>query len=155
MKINLAFFILQYQSKYRKEIILSLNNLNNEKYTRIQIIDNRLKNAGWLVGDLSQVVEELGIVVNESLVKEATTLYSGHQYSDYVLLGMDGKPLAVVDAKKTSVDAAIGREQAKKYCYNIQKTKGGELINTKIAGRYYQISSTRAVYVFKLKCTKE
>jgi len=30
-----------------------------------------------------------------------------------------GKPLAVVEAKKTSVDAALGREQAKQYCYNI------------------------------------
>jgi type I site-specific restriction endonuclease len=27
----------------------------------------------------------------------------------------------VVEAKKSSKDAAIGREQAKQYCYNIQK----------------------------------
>ena len=37
------------------------------------------------------------------------------------------RPLAVVEAKKTSVDAAIGREQVKQYCYNIQKQFGGEL----------------------------
>ncbi len=36
----------------------------------------------------------------------------GKQFSDYVLLGKDGKTMAVVEAKKTSVDAAIGREQA-------------------------------------------
>jgi len=36
--------------------------------------------------------------------------------------------LAVVEAKKTSRDAAIGREQAKQYCYNIQKQLGGEAI---------------------------
>ena len=44
-----------------------------------------------------------------------------------MLLGKDGKPLAVIEAKKTSKDAALGREQARQYCYNIQKQLGGEL----------------------------
>lgn len=101
--------------------------MKNEKLTRKEIIDNRLKEAGWIVGDLSQVVEEFDIIVDANLAKESTTTYGGHQFSDYVLLGKDGKPLAVIEAKKTSVDAAIGREQAKQYCYNIQKTKGCEL----------------------------
>lgn len=35
--------------------------------------------------------------------------------------------MAVVEAKKTSKDAALGREQAKQYCYNIRKEQGGEL----------------------------
>jgi type I restriction enzyme R subunit len=104
-----------------------LTNLKNEKHTRKEIIDNRLKQAGWIVGDRSQVVEEFDIVMDKNLVMEAPTPYAGHQYSDYVLLGKDGKPLAVVEAKKTAVDAAIGREQAKQYCYNIQSTQGGEL----------------------------
>ncbi len=169
--------------------------MHNEKLTRKEIIDTRLKKAGWLVGDHTQVVEEFDIVVDSNVVNDVTTPYAGHQYSDYVLLGKDGKPLAVVEAKKSAVDAAIGREQAKQYCYNIQNTKGGELpfcfytnghdiffwdlenyppknvygfptrddleryqyirkarkqlagelINTKIAGRDYQISSIRAV----------
>lgn len=143
--------------------------------------------------DRTQVIEEFDIHL--TVVEEPTTPYAGHQYSDYVLLGKDGKPLAVVEAKKTAVDAAIGREQAKQYCYNIQVTQGGELpfcfytnghdiffwdldnyppkkvygfptrddlerysyirrarktlagelINTKIAGRNYQVASIRAV----------
>lgn len=101
--------------------------MRNEKHTRKEIIDERLKQAGWLVGDPSQVVEEFDIVVDKNLVMEAPTPYAGHQYSDYVLLGKDGKPLAVLEAKKTSVDAAIGREQAKQYCQNIQNTQGGDL----------------------------
>ena len=101
--------------------------MKNESQTRKQIIDNRLKKAGWIVGDRSQVVEEFDIIVDNNLVQEAPTPYAGHQYSDYVLLGKDGKPLAVVEAKKTSVDAAIGREQAKQYCYNIINAQGGEL----------------------------
>lgn len=31
---------------------------------------------------------------------------------------------AVIEAKKTSKDPEIGREQAKQYCYNIQKQYG-------------------------------
>jgi len=167
--------------------------VKNEKLTRKEIIDNRLKQAGWNVTDRTQVIEEFDIQL--TVVEEPTTPYAGHQYSDYVLLGKDGKPLAVVEAKKTSVDAALGREQAKQYCYNIQSTQGvdlpfcfytnghdiyfwdldnyppkkvygfptrddleryayirkarkqlaGELINTKIAGRNYQVASIRAV----------
>lgn len=169
--------------------------MRNEKHTRKQIIDTRLKKAGWNVNDRSQVVEEFDIIIDKNLVQEAPTPYAGHQFSDYVLLGKDGKPLAVVEAKKTSVDAAIGREQAKQYCSNILTTHGGELpfcfytnghdiffwdldnyppkkihgfptrddleryqyirkarkslagelINTKIAGRDYQIRAIRAV----------
>jgi len=167
--------------------------MKNEKLTRKEIIDNRLKQADWNVTDRTQVIEEFDIHL--TVVEEPTTPYAGHQYSDYVLLGEDGKPLAVVEAKKTSVDAALGREQAKQYCYNIKSTQGGELpfcfytnghdiyfwdldnyppkkvygfptrddlerysyirkarkqlagelINTKIAGRNYQIASIRAV----------
>lgn len=143
--------------------------------------------------DRTQVIEEFDIHL--TVVEEPATPYAGHQFSDYVLLGKDGKPLAVVEAKKTAVDAALGREQAKQYCYNIQSTQGGELpfcfytnghgiyfwdldnyppkkvygfptrddleryayirrarktlagelINTKIAGRNYQVASIRAV----------
>ncbi|MBK5194456.1 MAG: DEAD/DEAH box helicase family protein [Proteiniphilum sp.] len=167
--------------------------MKNEKLTRKEIIDNRLKQADWNVTDRTQVIEEFDIHL--AVVEEPVTPYAGHQYSDYVLLGRVGKPLAVVEAKKTSVDAALGREQAKQYCHNIQSTQGGELpfcfytngheiyfwdldnyppkkvygfptrddleryayirrarktlagelINTKIAGRNYQIASIRAV----------
>jgi type I restriction enzyme, R subunit len=99
----------------------------NEKITRKDIIDLRLKQAGWNVDDRTQVIEEFNIIVDYDLVKEPSTQYSGRQFSDYVLLGKNGKPLAVVEAKKTSVDAAIGREQAKQYCYNIQINQGGDL----------------------------
>ncbi|MGV8112755.1 hypothetical protein SDC9_54374 [bioreactor metagenome] len=169
--------------------------MKNEKLTRKEIIDNRLKQAGWNVTDRTQVIEEFDIIVDSNLVQEAPTPYAGHQYSDYVLLAKEGKPLAVVEAKKSTVDANIGKEQAKQYCFNIQKQFGGELpfcfytnghdiffwdldnyppkkvygfptrddlerytyirkkrkslsgefINTKIAGRDYQIGAIRAV----------
>jgi type I restriction enzyme, R subunit len=101
--------------------------LKTEKLTRKEIIDLRLKQAGWDVNDRTQVIEEFDIIVDLNLVKEAIIPYSGHQFSDYVLMGKDGKPLAVVEAKKTAVDAAIGREQAKQYCHNIKNTQGTDL----------------------------
>lgn len=94
---------------------------------RKEIIDVRLKQAGWKVSDHTQVIEEFDIIVDKNLAEKAPNPYSGHQFSDYVLLGKDGKPLAVVEAKKTSVNAAIGREQAKQYCHYIQKNHNNRL----------------------------
>lgn len=102
--------------------------MKTEAETRKDLIDKKLYAAGWDVNNLTQVSKEFDIsgpVLDR--VAEAQTLYGGHQYSDYVLLGRDAKPLAVVEAKKTSKDSALGREQAKQYCYNIQKQNGGNL----------------------------
>lgn len=102
--------------------------MSTEKQTRKQIIDKKLKDAGWDVSNRTQVIEEYDIEVEGfEGVAEPRTPYGGHQFSDYVLLGRDGKPLAVVEAKKTARDAELGREQAKQYCYNIQKQYGGAL----------------------------
>ena len=102
--------------------------MKTEQQTRAELIDKQLAKAGWDVNDPTQVVQEYDILVDlPDGVAEAQTPYQGHQFSDYVLLGKNGKPFAVVEAKKTSKDPAIGREQAKQYCYNIQKTAGGSL----------------------------
>ena len=102
--------------------------MKTEAQTRKELIDTKLYIAGWDVNNLTQVLKEFDISVSlPDGVREARTPYEGHQYSDYVLLGRDAKPLAVVEAKKTSKDPAIGREQAKQYCYNIQKEQGGKL----------------------------
>lgn len=100
----------------------------SEAQTRSELIDQQLAQSGWNVKDLAQVIEEFDILIAlpEGMAESRTT-YEGHQFSDYVLLGKDRRPLAVIEAKKTSRDAAIGREQAKQYCYNIQKQQGGEL----------------------------
>ena len=102
--------------------------MSTEQQTRKDIIDKALASAGWNIKDPTQVILEFDINVNlPEDISEQQTPYQGHQFSDYVLLGRDAKPLAVVEAKKTCKDAALGREQAKQYCYNLQKDKGGEL----------------------------
>jgi len=99
----------------------------NEAQTRKELIDKQLAEAGWNVNDRTMVSLEFDINVDLPYgVQEPQTPYQGHQFSDYVLHGKDGRVLAVVEAKKTSVDPAIGREQAKQYCYNIKNEKGGE-----------------------------
>jgi type I restriction enzyme R subunit len=100
--------------------------VKNEKLTRKEIIDNRLKQAGWNINDRTQVVEEFFISVETKILNEPKTKYNT-EFSDYVLLGKDGKPLAVVEAKKSTIDARIGEEQAKQYAYNIQKQYNCEL----------------------------
>lgn len=100
----------------------------NEAKTRQEIIDLRLAKAGWDVNNPAQVTSELDIWVGlPEGVEEPEHEHQGFQYADYVLLGEDGYPLAVVEAKKTSKDARIGQEQARQYAVNIQKNSGKEM----------------------------
>lgn len=100
----------------------------SEAQTRQKVIDKRLLQAGWDVKKPSQATEELDIWVGlPDGVAEPQTLYQGHLFADYALLGQDGKPLAVVEAKKTSVEAEKGKEQARIYAEKIQKTTDGPM----------------------------
>jgi type I restriction enzyme R subunit len=100
----------------------------NEAKTRQEVIDKRLKKAGWNVNDPNQVTAELDIWIGlPEGIKEPEHEHQGFQYADYALLGGDGYPLAVVEAKKTSKDARIGQEQARQYAENIQKNSSKDM----------------------------
>lgn len=100
----------------------------SEAKTRQDRIDDRLKKAGWNVKDPSQVTEELDIWVGlPEGIEEPMNEFQGHRFADYVLLGEDGYPLAVVEAKKTSRDARLGQEQAKQYADVIAQKSGREM----------------------------
>lgn len=86
----------------------------SEKQTRQEIIDKRLESAGWRLSDPSMVTSEHPIL-------HQTGSSTGIGFSDYVLFAQDGSPIAVVEAKKTSVEAEIGREQAKQYAAGIER----------------------------------
>ncbi len=83
----------------------------SEYKTRKLYIDTMLTDAGWTEGKdwLNEV--ELPGMPNKSEVG----------YADYVLCGDDGRPLAVVEAKRTCVDVAKGRQQAKLYADLLEK----------------------------------
>ena len=86
----------------------------SEFKTRKIYIDFMLSDAGWVEGkDWLNEVELYGMP-NASEVG----------YADYVLYGDDGKPLAVLEAKRTCVDVAKGRQQAKLYADLLEKKYG-------------------------------
>ncbi len=100
----------------------------NESKTRQEIIDQRLAKAGWNVNNPTEVKVELDIWLKKTdSVHDVEHVYDGHQYADYALMGDDGYPLAVVEAKKSSLDARTGQEQAKQYAKNIQAHLGCKL----------------------------
>lgn len=85
-----------------------------EQETRKQYIDAMLRDAGWRLGvDWLEEVELQGMP-NQAQVG----------FADYVLYGDNGKPLAVIEAKRTSVDPAKGRQQAKLYADLLEKQHG-------------------------------
>ena len=86
----------------------------NEAQTRSDIIDGLLHEAGW---PLNQPRDR------EFPVKGMPNA-TGDGFVDYVLWGDDGKPLAVVEAKRTTKDARIGQEQAKRYADCLETAYG-------------------------------
>ena len=83
----------------------------SEAETRRRYIDVELKLSGWTFGkDVLIEVEIPGMPNN-----------SGVGFADYVLYGDNGKPLAVVEAKRTSVDEKKGEQQAKLYADCLEK----------------------------------
>lgn len=86
----------------------------SEYDTRKIYIDFMLSDAGWTEGKDWLNEYELFGMPNKSEVG----------YADYVLFGDDGKPLAVVEAKRTCVDVAKGRQQAKLYADLLEKKFG-------------------------------
>lgn len=87
------------------------------------MIDFRLRLAGWNVNDRTQVIPEF-YTAGINMVQEEKSGYGKKEFCDYVLLGKDGKPVAVVEAKKSSVDAEVGREQARQYCLSLEAKTG-------------------------------
>jgi type I restriction enzyme R subunit len=87
----------------------------NEAITRKIYINLLLKEAGW-DPDGKNVCEYpvTGIPTNDGK-------NNGFGKVDYVLWGDDGKPLAVVEAKRTSKDARAGQHQAKLYANCLQQ----------------------------------
>lgn len=85
-----------------------------EYETRKLYIDTMLQDAGWTEG---------ADWLNEYPV-EGMPNASGKGFVDYVLLGGDGRPLALVEAKRTCQDPAAGRQQARLYADFLEEKFG-------------------------------
>lgn len=86
----------------------------DEAETRDAFIDLLLAEAGWTL-DLPRDREfPVKVMPNPT----------GEGFVDYVLWGDDGKPLAVVEAKRTKRDARVGQQQAKLYADCLEASFG-------------------------------
>lgn len=86
----------------------------SEAETRRYLIDVELKRAGWPLDGPNDLEYRVTGMPNGP----------GIGYVDYVLWGDDGKPLAVVEAKKTTADPQVGQQQAKLYADCLEKMHG-------------------------------
>lgn len=83
----------------------------SEAETRKLFIDTLLKEAGWNLDPAKNFeVEVDGMLNNEC-----------KGFVDYVLWGDDGKPLALIEAKRTTKSPSVGQQQAKLYADCLEK----------------------------------
>jgi type I restriction enzyme R subunit len=86
----------------------------SEAETRDAFIDLLLKEAGWQLDQPRDREFEVDGMPNNQ----------GKGFVDYLLWGDDGKPLALVEAKRTRRDARVGQQQAKLYADCLEKRFG-------------------------------
>ena len=86
----------------------------DEAATRDTFIDLLLQEAGWpLDKPPDREFPVTGMPNN-----------TGEGFVDYVLWGDDGKPLGLIEAKRTRRDARVGQQQAKLYADSLEKQFG-------------------------------
>ena len=94
------------------------NYSQSEAQTRSARIDSQLAQAGWSNSRRS-LIEEFALQT-----QHPDAPYGSEQFADYVLLGADRKPLAVVEAKRSSRDELAGKRQAADYADIIYRKFG-------------------------------
>ena len=98
--------VAQLKAQNKEKIIEPFTfNPTTEAQTRTMLIDVMLEELGWNLDEPNCREYEVEGMPNTT----------GKGYVDYVLWGDDGKPLAVVEAKKTMHDPRKGQQQAKLY----------------------------------------
>lgn len=115
----------------------------SEYKTRKLLIDRMLRDAGWMEGKSWFNEYEISGMPNKSEVG----------FADYVLRGEDGRILAVIEAKRTCVDVAKGRQQAKLYADLIEQRQGIRPVvfltngfDTRIVDNQYPERKVAAIY---------
>jgi len=102
------------KDQHKEERNFTAKDLSEFK-TRKKYIDVDLKLLGW---DFDNDVKE------EFPVENMDGKPGQKGSADYVLFGKDGLPLAIIEAKRTSKDANIGRQQALLYANAVEERYG-------------------------------
>lgn len=111
-----AVIKLQQQKKSR---LKSIPSEFNEGETRQHLIDVDLKEAGWFNFTAGREIEYpvQGMPITADNPK-------GNGFVDYILWGDNGKPLALIEAKRTSKDMEVGKHQAFLYANCLEQMHG-------------------------------
>ena len=138
----------------RLEKIKDIPSEYSEAETRLHLIEVDLKEAGWANLQKGRDTEYhvTGMPITADNPK-------GNGYADYVLWDDNGKPLAVIEAKRTKKDEEAGRHQAYLYANCLEQMHGQRPIifytngyETKVwEDRFY--SAPRRIYGFYSKDT--
>lgn len=131
---------------------------STEQQTHNRLIDQNLARAGWSASRRT-LIEEFVLAAQQ----DSPHLGNTPEFADYALLGADGTPIAIVEAKRSSRDEIAGKRQASDYADRIKARFGYDpfifLTNgkttqfwdrdryppRKIAGRDYQNEAIRRV----------
>ena len=95
----------------------------SEKETRKKIIDPILERTGW---KKEYIKEEINSVKSNFGTKKFVffkkdNIEVGDRFIDYLLLDEDNSPLAIIEAKKTSISVEKGEIQSRTYREDIEK----------------------------------
>ena len=96
------------------------------------VIDELLRQAGWDPADKSQVLTEVPLRDTHKVISDFNSPY-GHEsnrktenndetptgLTDYVLLDRRGRPLAIIEAKRTAIEPYTAKQQALPYAKRI------------------------------------
>ena len=109
----------------------------NEKETRQKLIDLELKEAGYKVEQFQKGWD----------VEYKVTLDDGGDgYVDYVIWSDEGKPLAVIGAKKASVSVSAGKHQARRYTEALKQQYKCDVLTFVTNGRVIEYSDGESAF---------
>jgi type I restriction enzyme R subunit len=104
------------------EAVAALPTELSEAETRKMYIDLMLKEAGWEVLSTEGTIQPLKACIEVEV--QGMPNNEGKGFADYVLFGGNGKPLAVVEAKRASVSPIKGKHQAELYADCLERQYG-------------------------------
>ncbi|SHH08218.1 type I restriction enzyme, R subunit [Flavobacterium micromati] len=138
--------------KQKQERLIPLTSEFTEAETRQHLIDVDLREAGWNVLNVGREIEfpVTGMPITADNPR-------GNGFVDYVFWDDNGKPLALIEAKRTTKDVEIGKHQASLYANCLEKMTGQRPVIFYTTGYETKLwddtfySSPRRVYGFYTK----
>ncbi|MDD3160189.1 MAG: DEAD/DEAH box helicase family protein [Candidatus ainarchaeum sp.] len=102
---------------------------DSEFLTRKKMIDPQLKEVGWKKEYIKEEINSVKSDFKKGIFKfkEKSVEKGVDRFIDYLLIDENNKPLAIIEAKKSSVDFMNGYSQAMAYREDIKKQTGYDI----------------------------